>query len=163
MPDNKTKAVAVVIFFFILTSSTPYASPPIPLRSVHWLLGDWIADDGENVTRESWTEVSPRTFEGFGESRSRISNALKTSESLRLVEMSGDIYYVAKVPHNDRPIAFKLTHYSDNSIIFENPTHDFPKKLEYEYDGESRLVVTVSDGKNKAFKVYYTRSDSRLK
>ena len=80
-----------------------------------------------------------------------------SQESLRLVEMSGEVFYVAKVGHNDLPIAFKLTSGSDDRAVFENPQHDFPKRLEYRLT-EGRLVVTVSDGGTRGFTLDFTRT-----
>jgi len=123
----KTIKVLLIIF---LTCFSPFshAQSCNSIRSIQWLLGDWTADDGENIITESWNEVSLVTFEGLGESRSKKSNELHTSESLRLIEMASEIFYLAKVDHNDLPVAFKLTQCSSKSAVFENSTHDFPKK-----------------------------------
>jgi hypothetical protein len=127
------------------------------LQTVHWLLGDWIADSGEHVTLESWTEVSAGTFEGAGETRSRTTNELVSRESLRLMEMSGELFYLAKVGSNDLPVAFKLTECSGDSAIFENAEHDFPKRLEYRLAGDDKMIVTVTDGKERGFKVSFIK------
>lgn len=144
---------------FACSSQLSYSQSCHSLDSIQWLLGDWTNDDGENIVTESWKRISRLTFEGSGETRSRTSNELKTGESLRLVEMSGDIFYVAKVDHNIRPVAFKLTQCSGTSADFENPDHDFPKKLEYRLNNKNELNVRVSDGKDKRFEINYIRHD----
>ena len=128
------------------------------LGGLRWLLGEWTADGDRTNFRESWTESTPRTFEGAGIERSKPDGAVKGSESLRLVEMTGSVYYLSKVSHNELPIAFRLTSCDGSTYVFENPAHDFPKRLEYRRDGEDRLVVRVSDGGDKGFTLDFHRA-----
>ena len=126
---------------------------------MHWLLGAWRAEGEQVFTDETWTQVSPSTFEGRGEATTRASGEKQGLETLRLVEMSGGIYYIAKVGHNDLPVAFQATHCSDDSAVFENPQHDFPKRLAYRSKGADGLVVEVSDGAARGFALEFTRRE----
>lgn len=127
------------------------------LQSVAWLLGDWRGGSGDNILLESWVEISPKTFEGLGETRSKAGNMLQSHEMLRLLDMDGEIFYLAKVGHNALPVAFKLSQCSDMNAVFDNPDHDFPQKLVYRLAGKDRLSVTVSDGNDKGFTIYFRR------
>ena len=76
--------------------------------------------------------------------------------------MSNEVFYVAKVGHNELPVTFKLTSCSDKSARFENSSHDFPRVLEYtleraEKERAEKLTVYVSDGKDKGFSVHFDR------
>ena len=118
-----------------------------------WLIGDWVSTDG-NIS-EHWVAVSPDTLEGKGitTSKDKIS-----TESLRLVRMQGNSYFIAKVAHNDLPVAFSMTpDSSPDRLVFTNPTHDFPKQIVYERDGPDGLIVSVSDGATKGFEIRFTR------
>jgi hypothetical protein len=42
--------------------------------------------------------------------------------------------------------------------VFENPAHDFPRRLEYRHDADGRMVVTVSDRKDKGFTLNFERA-----
>ncbi len=130
------------------------------LAGMHWLLGAWRAEGEQVFTDESWTQVSPSTFEGRGEATVKASGEKQGLETLRLVEMSGGIYYIAKVGHNALPIAFQAIHCSDDSAVFENPQHDFPKRLAYRRKGADGLVVEVSDGAAKGFALEFTRREN---
>jgi hypothetical protein len=112
------------------------------------LLGEWISENSSGVTIENWEQVSQHSFEGFGKTISADSNKVKSYESLRLVKMSGQIFYIAKVSHNILPIAFALTTCSDSMAIFENADHDFPKKIEYKLQAHDKILVTVSSEDN---------------
>lgn len=155
------KIISVLItLFFGFFCSNAYAQPCHSLRAVDWLLGSWSGINGNNVIIESWQKVSPLTYEGLGETRSKASNALKGSESMRLVEMSNQVFYLAKVRHNELAVPFKLTQCSKRSVIFENPGHDFPKKIHYQLQSEHKLTVTVSNGKDKGFTINLDKRDA---
>lgn len=126
------------------------------LEIVSWLLGEWISENSSGVTIENWEKVSVNSFEGFGKTISAGSNEVKSYESLRLVEMSGQIYFIAKVGHNKLPIAFALTTCSDSMAVFENPDHDFPKKIDYKLQSHDRISVTVSSG-DDGFRIEFAK------
>jgi hypothetical protein len=151
---NVRNGLLLVVFLAACATIAP-AQTCDSLDAVYWLLGDWQASIGEDMTVESWRAGGPGTFEGFAETRSRASNELINSESLRLVEMSGEVFYIAKVRHNDLPVAFKMTTCSNNIAVFENPNHDFPRRLEYRFAGEGRITVNVSDGVDEGFTVNF--------
>lgn len=125
------------------------------LNSASWLLGEWVADQGDTIVIERWHKVSPSTFEGSGEWRSKSNNELQSSESLRLLQMSGGVFYLANVSHNERPVAFKLKQCSPSHAVFENQEHDFPKIIEYQLTAKNRITATVTDGREKGFKLHF--------
>lgn len=128
------------------------------LDRLRWLLGDWTADGSKKSFHESWVEVGPRTFEGTGIERSKADGAVQGGEVLRLVEMAGGVYYLSKVTHNELPIAFRLNACSDGRFVFDNPAHDFPKRLEYRQEPDGRLTVSVNDGAEKGFALNFERN-----
>lgn len=132
---------------------------PCSLDSLQWLLGHWVADDGVSITSESWVKVSALTFEGIGQSKSKATNERQHSESLRLIEVASELFYVAKPEQNSLPVSFKLTHCSSKQAVFENPAHDFPQRLEYQLGTTNKMTVTVSGAAGKKFDINFTRRD----
>ncbi len=127
------------------------------LSRLEWILGEWMTDDGTNITTEFWHRVSPKTFEGGGVTRSVLSgDEILNFESLRLLEMSGDIFYVAKVDHNEFPISFKLIEQNDSIAVFENMTHDFPTRIEYWLLNADSISVRISGG-DKFFTIKFEK------
>ncbi len=120
-----------------------------------WLIGDWHSESDGFKTTESWRRVSQATFEGVGQTQSIESGKTVSSENNRLVEMSGDVFYIAKVKSNEYPVPFKLTACNDQLAVFENTEHDFPQKLEYRRKGEESILVSVSGAKGKGFEIRY--------
>jgi hypothetical protein len=145
-----------------LVSASALAAPPScdSLSGLRWLLGDWVADGNKKTLHESWTEVTPQTFEGTGIERAKPDGTISVSEVLRLVEMAGGVFYVSKVADNELPVAFRLTQCTDGRFVFDNPAHDFPRRLEYLLLPDGRLAVHVSDGGEKGFRLSYSRSSS---
>ena len=130
------------------------------LSVARWVLGDWVAGGDKTVFHESWTEVGPQTFEGIGSEHAMADGKLIGSEALRLVEMAGGVFYIAKVAHNELPVTFRLTECSADRLLFENPTHDYPRRIEYRHEADGRMVVAVSDGKDKCFTLGFERGDA---
>jgi len=127
------------------------------LDSLRWLLGDWDADGSRTSFHESWRELDGQTFSGAGVERTKPDGAVQGSEDLRLVAMGGGVFYVSKVSHNALPVAFRLTSCADGAFIFENPAHDFPRRLEY-LRGDDTLTVRVSDGAEQGFTLEFRRA-----
>ena len=127
------------------------------LDSMRWLLGDWLADGPKSTWRETWTEAGPHSWEGQGIETPKADPAMASAEDLRLLEMGDGVFYVAKVSHNDLPVAFRLVECGEGRLIFTNPAHDFPRRLDYERQPDGALKVRVSDGADKGFTLDFVR------
>ncbi len=154
---NRMQAVLRSLLFLVASAacSVVQAQSCSNLEAARWLLGEWRATRGDRQILERWQQVSSATFEGMG-TTSRDSRLLE-SETLRLVAMEQRVFYVAKVAHNDLPVAFALTRCDSQRLVFENPAHDFPRKLEYQLTGADTLSVRVSDGGEKGFTLRFSR------
>lgn len=127
------------------------------LQELRWLEGEWHAVGRTTTTIEFWSQVSDGTMEGYGKGIDNVSGAQKSVESLRLVEMSGDIFYIAKTTGNEFPIPFKLKLCDSKTAVFENMAHDFPKQLKYELLDDSNLTVLVTDGGTGGFSLRFKK------
>jgi hypothetical protein len=142
----------------LLLGAAAQAGPCTSLEPTRWLLGSWIADGGKRIVTETWTEAGPTTFEGEGLTRDPTNGSVVDGEALRLVAMGDGVFYVAKVAHNDYPVAFRLTTCETGRLVFENPGHDFPRRLEYRRVNDDRIEVQVSDGAARGFRLDFRRS-----
>lgn len=149
---------SALAFLLYLVAATAQASGCNSLESLRWLLGDWTADGSKSAFHESWTEATPKTFEGTGIERAKPDASIKGSEALRLVEMAEGVFYISKVAHNELPVAFRLNECADGRLVFDNPGHDFPRRLEYLLMPDGRLTVKVSDGGEKGFSLNFARN-----
>ncbi|MGE0031690.1 MAG: DUF6265 family protein [Steroidobacteraceae bacterium] len=154
-----TRLLPALLLAFATSVATADPAPTCEsLGSLRWLLGDWVADGSKTTFHESWTEVAPHTFEGAGIERAKPDGSIKGGEVLRLVEMAGAVFYISKVTHNELPVAFRLNECTDGRFVFDNPAHDFPRRLEYVLAPDGRLTVNVSDGSEKGFSLDFARS-----
>lgn len=129
------------------------------LSELEVFLGHWEEREENQVIKETWQKVSSSTFEGSG-SNEEVSGNMLSSETLRLTEMSGEIFYFAKVRENEFPIAFKLTRCDQNSFEFNNPNHDFPKKIKYVFNGSGALTVEVGGDPEEHFTINFVKRGS---
>jgi hypothetical protein len=126
------------------------------LSSLTPLVGLWQTQTKTSVVSERWHKVSGKSFEGLG-NRHDLTGVLKDSEELRLVQMQGTVFYIAKVKHNPLPVAFALISCKNNRFRFENKDHDFPKQLDYQLLSADSMQVDVSDGAGLGFRLNFNR------
>lgn len=151
---------AASLFFVLVLAGcavAAHASECNSLASMQWLLGEWRAEGGKTTWSETWTEINAKTWEGRGVEALKAAPGKQSTEELRLVEMGGSVFYLAKVTHNELPIPFRLDECGDDRLVFANPAHDFPRRLDYERRPDGRLLVRVSDGADKGFTLDFAR------
>lgn len=89
----------------------------------------------------------------IGMGREMNGSRLEFHEYLRIEQRKDGLVYVAQ-PMGRRETEFRLTNENKNTLMFENPEHDFPNVIEYEKRDDGSLCVRVSGlgkKKNKAF------------
>lgn len=99
------------------------------MQKLLWIADSWVSASGETTSYEEWKVINDDLFEGG--SKTIKEGKVIFSESLKIEKTADGIYYVADVAHNPAPVKFKLTSVTDTSAVFENPDHDFPKKITY--------------------------------
>jgi hypothetical protein len=63
-------------------------------------------------------------------------------EFLRIVERDGGLVYIAQ-PGGAKPTEFVLTELTTKRAVFDNPRHDYPKRIVYELSAEGGLSATI--------------------
>jgi hypothetical protein len=93
----------------------------------------------------------------LGTARTVAGGKMVSFEFLRIVERDGGLVYVAQ-PGGGTPVEFVLTELSATRALFENPAHDYPKRIVYERVGEDGLATEISDsGGARAHRASYRR------
>ena len=131
-----------LLLWTTLIGATQAAAPAV--KDVAWLSGCWdVTRNGRHVV-ESWTSVEGGTMMGV----SRTVSDGKTSEWEFLIIREGatGLEYVAK-PSRQPEATFTSTSVSSTQVVFENPAHDFPKKIVYKRDGDT-LVASIEGPMN---------------
>lgn len=146
------------IFFLtsVITTQSVGAQTCNSLDNFEIFLGNWQEMKEDQTTHEVWYKVSSKTIEGSASVSDKFGN-LTSSESLRIVELSNQVFYIAKVNENTLPIAFKLVRCEENRFEFENPQHDFPKKISYMFKSPTTLLVHVSGKDGDGFEINFQK------
>lgn len=129
------------------------------LKEVEWLLGTWENKTEKGTYTETWQVTDNITKEGYTYKRleafSTMVKDLDTlfSEEVVLFKIDKWIYTVmAKGQNNDKAVVFTATKNTATELVFENPEHDFPKKITYTLVSPDSLYAEISgDGKKQGF------------
>jgi len=151
--DHRLAIICTLMITFTLHDAR--AEDARSLDKIRWILGDWVQAGEKTTARESWSALHRGAFKGIGITTAASSGKVQSEESLILAEMSGAVYYFAKVKQNKYPVPFELTSCSGEHAIFENSEHDFPKKLEYRLTTKDAMKVIVSDGGARYFTIHF--------
>jgi hypothetical protein len=82
----------------------------------------------------------------LGMSRTVAGDKTIEFEYLRIEQRADGIYYVAHPKARCPGTDFKLTRASATEAVFENPQHDFPKRIIYRKTGDNSLSASIDGG-----------------
>jgi hypothetical protein len=146
------KKTSILILFTIL-----FASACAQSEKYKWLVGTWKLKGKE--VYESWAfEKSENTLRGT----SYKLNASDTTilETLRLIYREGKYYYIPDVAGTQGPIEFAITSSDDQMFRAENPKHDFPKVIQYDFvrnAGNADVINAFIEGDGKRIPYIFER------
>jgi hypothetical protein len=133
------------------TSSQPthaaanVAEPASTVSELAWISGSWqTAPGGRLQIEEHWMAPAGNTMIGMG--RTVSGGRTVEFEYLRIEERAGEIYYVASPKGRCPATDFKLTKLSSQEATFENPEHDFPKRIIYRKNSDGSLTASIDGG-----------------
>lgn len=121
-----------------------------------WLAGCWESPGSGPVVEERWSP--PRGGSMLGTSRTVRGDSLVAWEFLLLRERGGRLVYRAH-PSGQSAAEFVATVVTADSVIFENPEHDFPQRIGYRRTGDSLLgwIDGVRNGQSRRAEFPYVR------
>ena len=115
------------------------------ISELAWLSGAWqTAPGGRARIEEHWTVPAGGTMIGMG--RTVVGDKTAEFEFLRIEQRGDNIYYVANPNANCPQTDFKLTRLAGQEVIFENPLHDYPKRVMYRKNSDGSLVASIDAG-----------------
>ena len=115
------------------------------ISELSWISGDWQSPPGGRAqTEEHWT--LPAGGSMLGMSRTVAGARTAEFEFLRIEQRDDGIYYVAQPKGRCPATDFKLTRVTAEEAVFENPTHDFPKRIIYRKPDGDTLTAIIDAG-----------------
>ena len=138
--------VLLMISPLIRTGRTGQAAPSLSdITQLAWLSGDWqTAPGGRAQIEEHWIQPAGGTM--MGVSRTVAGGKIVEFEFLRIEQRDNGIYYVAQPKGRCPATDFKLTSVNAQEAVFENPTHDFPKRIIYKKTADDSLTASIDGG-----------------
>lgn len=141
LPILTTTPVAAALLF----ASTAGACP---LERLDWLAGAWISTTETRVVEEHWTPPAGGTL--FAVNRTIADGSTRAWEWIRLeCDDQGLPIYLASPGGRMPPTAFRLDAGAsdlDRFLVFVNPEHDYPQRIEYALEAADHLVTRISGG-----------------
>jgi hypothetical protein len=111
-----------------------------------WLDGAWVG------TKSTGSSIEERWSPPLGGAMLAIARTVNRSgkmvgfEYLRIVEREDGLIYIAQ-PGGGKPTEFVLSELSSTRAVFENPRHDFPRRIVYELSPDGVLSTTIGQSK----------------
>jgi len=142
-PSSGTEAVGLYRHAEDIAMPTPAKAA---IGDLAWLAGAWVG------TRSSGSSIEERWSPALGGAMLAVSRTVNTSgkmvafEYLRIVERDGGLVYIAQ-PGGAKPTEYVLTEVSTTRAVFDNPRHDYPKRIVYELSAEGSLSATIGQTK----------------
>lgn len=143
-----------------LVAISASAQPLRELAALQNLSGTWKMGSGAKSFYEHWHWVSANEISG--KSYKLKEQDTIVFESTRIKKEDKLVNYLATVKNQNegKEIAFKLDSSANGKLVFENPNHDFPQRIVYQFISTDSLHAWV-EGMRKGMKeredYYYAR------
>lgn len=127
------------------TATLPAGVPSTAVSSgtisrVAWLTGCWEARRGTLVIQEAWLAPAGGVMQNVG--RTTRDDRFVEGEMV-LIRAEGSLLVYEASPTGQPRARFTASTISDTLLVFENPAHDFPKKVGYRSGGADSLHAWI--------------------
>lgn len=108
-----------------------------------WLQGDWCGEREGVQNEEHWSSAKAGVMLGWH--RDIRDDQLAGFEFMRITFDAEGIRFHAQ-PGGKPETVFPATKHEPGLIVFEQPGHDFPKRVTYRREADGRLYARIDDG-----------------
>lgn len=136
---------AVLLLAAAVLFNTSRAADDPPARRFDWLSGHWCAEGGGQLLEEFW--LPPEGNLALGVGRTVKNDITVSHEFMRIETRDGVTQYIA-IHDGQPPTPFRLTASGADWARFENPQHDFPKRVEYRRTSSGLRAEIAGPGKD---------------
>jgi hypothetical protein len=131
-------STAALAMAFLVPQVVASQSPT--LASLSWLNACWERTTRTGRGIEQWSPAA--SGELIGRARLISETQDRETERLRIFRRGDTLFYEAH-PVDQALTLFPLRSYSRDSLVFENPAHDFPQRIVYHRVGADSLIAVV--------------------
>ena len=113
-------------------------------EKANWLVGEGENTKKQGIINERWVQENDSTF--TAQSCFITNKDTVHSESIVVKQKGDSLYYIPtiKTQNGGKPIQFKMIDATENQLVFENKTHDFPQKIIYVKVSNNNLIAEIS-------------------
>jgi len=150
--------------FFLVLAATAVSfieiSPGRDFKKLYPLQGKWLMKTKKGFIGEEWVRVGKYNLQNTAYVIKGKDTTITERVSLR--KRKRDIFYTSTVEEQNKkmPIDFRLLSVEENTFIFENKEHDFPKRIVYKLVSKDSIHAWIDDGMENSKKTshfYYSR------
>jgi hypothetical protein len=125
----------------------------------HLFNGCWTMRTAEDTTTKNWIPTGNGEYTGMMIYTNKSGTML--AETMHLAFAGEKLSYCSTITEQDPnnpegEICFELTSYKDRVFTFENPKHDFPRKIIYDFSNYRKCKTHV-ENVNTAFDLEYDK------
>lgn len=133
--------------FAALLFAAVIANPTV--GDLSWMSGYWLSCEEGREVSETWSDPRGDLMVGHGLT---VAGGRTSFEALRIAGHDGGLAYMAQ-PGGSSATVFPAVEVGDRRAVFENPGHDFPRRIAYARDGDIMIarVEGEVDGRSRAF------------
>lgn len=133
--------ILVLLSGYGVTSIEQRKAPSI--KQLHWLKGKWARVSAGVEHIETWQIKKDSLLEGEGYYQK--SENKKVTEKLSIRWEKGELFYIADVQENKKPVYFRNILLNDSVAVFENKAHDYPNRITYKKESKRSFQVILDD------------------
>ncbi len=117
------------------------------MEPFNWLLGDWQMERKSGVLTESWKRVDDSSYQGKSYMISKAGEN-KMLEEMQLIYRQKKYHFISVVPGQNKelPVSFLIKTISYGQFLAENPDHDFPRRISYQFMKPDSLHAWIDGG-----------------
>jgi uncharacterized protein DUF6265 len=116
-----------------------------PIGLLEFMLGEWVTETPAGRVIERWSRDGDAMI---GHSETVRDGTVSFFEELRIEIDGGTTVYLARPMGREPAVPFRRV--DDGRIaelaVFENPAHDFPRRITYRRDGDQLVAAVEGDG-----------------
>ena len=122
-----------------MAAATPSAETDV--ARLGWMSGCWMQVRSNGRVDEQW--LAPGGGMMLGMSRTLKDGKVREYEFLRIAPgPDGRLAFIAK-PSGQAEASFPLKEVTDDLVVFEDPTHDFPQRILYKRVDATTLIARI--------------------
>lgn len=145
------KVIGLISIFVLSAICVAAQNMVTSIADFKGMAGCWERNDKVKslLVSEQWMKPAGTSMLGMG--RTVKNGKTADYEFMRIEQRSDGIYFISKPMANSEETAFKMKSLEMHRVVFENPTHDFPQRIIYNFGKPGRLAARIEGNNNGKF------------